>query len=793
MTIANWRRTLRKLQAMDRHEIADRFRQEYGKRSDGLLSRLPYDFTRNALVREAVRPGSFFFAPEQVGPLLERLRQRLPRQVEQIISRSERVLAHRFDLLGFEELSFGEPINWHLDAVHAKEAPPKSFHRVKYLDFDEVGDSKITWELNRHQHLVTLAKAYRLTGDERYASEIRSQWRNWHAANPYPLGINWASTLEVGFRSLSWMWMYYLLEGTGSMGPRFREEWLRAQALNGRHLERYLSTYFSPNTHLLGEGVALFFLGTMCGELSGAERWKVRGWQIVLEEAHRQVAADGMHFEKSTYYHVYALDFFLHAVILASANGLGVPKEMEETLEKMLDALSLLGCGGPPPRLGDDDGGRLFDGARNRAEHMLDPLAAGAVLFQRGDFKSLAEELREETIWLLGVEGIEQWDRLEAQAAAPASAALESASIYSLSTSAGRLTIDCGPSPGQSHGHDHADALNVCLQAEGRSLLIDPGTYEYVGPGPERNRFRGTAMHNTLRVDEKDQAEPDGPFSWKQQFRACAEQWISGESFDLFIGSHDGYMRLASPVLHRRWVVALRSGIFLVRDVAEGGGDEHQLDISWHLAPELRPRGEHQFRLQSAPQGLAILSAQGHCWKEETRPGQWSAVYGQESLAAILNFGVSATLPAEFATLLIPLQEMRDAPGTFTRLQHPNASPIVQAYRYESGDAGYLFFFAPSNRTPDQAPSETETDQSWQSGSVSSDAEFVCVTKRSENDEPEIVFSNGSRVDIEGVPVLRTRHRVARCERLAGTPPRLFCSDEGAVFLDVPARALPST
>jgi len=29
----------------------------------------------------------------------------------------------------------------------------------------------------------------------------------------YPLGINWASSLEVGFRSLSWLWVRHLCEG----------------------------------------------------------------------------------------------------------------------------------------------------------------------------------------------------------------------------------------------------------------------------------------------------------------------------------------------------------------------------------------------------------------------------------------------------------------------------------------------------------------------------------------------------------------------------------------------------
>ena len=77
-----------------------------------------------------------------------------------------------------------------------------------------MGDHKVTWELNRHQHLVTLAKARLLSGDEKYTRELMAQWRSWIKANPYPLGINWGSTLEVAFRSLSWIWVDQLLAGT---------------------------------------------------------------------------------------------------------------------------------------------------------------------------------------------------------------------------------------------------------------------------------------------------------------------------------------------------------------------------------------------------------------------------------------------------------------------------------------------------------------------------------------------------------------------------------------------------
>jgi uncharacterized heparinase superfamily protein len=390
---------------------------------------------------------------------------------------------------------------------------------MKYLDFAEVGDSKITWELNRHQHLVTLAKAYRLTGDARFVREIVAQWKSWHAANPYPMGMNWASSLEVAFRSLSWIWVYFLMQDAAEMTAELRTEWVKALALSGRHIATYLSTYFSPNTHLLGEAVALFFLGTLFPELPKARRWKERGWAVVLEAARKQVRPDGFYFEQSTYYHVYALDFFLHARVLASLNGVPIPAEFDSTLVKMLDALCLLGRAGAVPSTGDDDGGRLFDPRRDRAQHLLDPLSTGAVLYQRGDFKFLAGSPREETVWLLGTPGMAKFEEVRSYEPSEASTALRESGLYLMADSATgqQLTIDAGPQGPGTAGHGHADALSIHLASGGETFLMDPGTLEYVGNTfTDRNFFRGTAAHNTLRVDECDQAEGVPPFAWRE-------------------------------------------------------------------------------------------------------------------------------------------------------------------------------------------------------------------------------------------------------------------------------------
>jgi len=777
MSTKSWPKIFLKLWKMDRREFLDRSRQELSKRADAVLGSFGFDFARGEPRSPRAQPGAFFFGPEQIQDLLQIIRQRLPEQAMNIVARADKICVHRFDLLGYENLDYSPSINWHLDLVHRKTAPQKPFHRVRYLDFEEVGDSKVTWELNRHQHLVILAKAYRLTRDERYAQELHSQWQHWHSANPYPLGINWASSLEVAFRSLSWMWVYHLLEGTPGSGPDFREKWLRAQALNGRHLERYLSTYFSPNTHLLGEAVALFFLGVLCRELSGAERWKAQGWQIVLEEARRQVNPDGLHFEQSTYYHVYALDFFLHAALLATANQQSLPKELEQTLERMLSALFHLSLTGPPAGFGDDDGGRLFDPGRNHAEHLLDPLATGAILFNRGDFKQLAGGLREETIWLLGKNGVEEWDRIKGRKAKATSVAFESAGVYVLAAGGSQLVIDGGSSVPQSYGHGHADALSLCLQSGRHPLLIDSGTGDYVGEGNVRDLYRSTAMHNTLRVDGKEQAEPAGPFSWKHQVHARAAEWITGERFSLFVGSHDGYQRLPSPVEHRRWVLALHPGIFLVRDLAEGKG-EHRLDISWHLAPELQLQQVHLFRLRNLAQGLAILPAEEHNWADEVHEGLWSPVYGQQRKTTILTFGTEVSLPAEFVTLLAPVQEAYSAPGTFTSSPPAEAASFVRAYRYQTGEWYYNFFFG-------------RKGQPWKSGDVASDAEFVCLSARGGTAEPDVISCNGSYVEIDGARILSMKRVVSRCEVIQGIARQVFCSDGEALVH--PLRELSSS
>ena len=769
-TQSKWARRRARLQAMSWDEMVDRTRQHLMARLDAYRCRKGHDLSAPFAGDFAKRKGRFFFSAPDIPEICELLR-RVPGAVSGILASAERICGHRFDLLGYEGLDYGPEVDWHLDLLHGKRGPRKPWFQIRYLDFEEVGDAKITWELNRHQHLVMLAKAYRLNGDERFAGEIVSQWKHWQGGNPYPGGMNWASSLEVGFRSLSWIWTYFLLEDTPAMTPELRREWLRAVGLSGRHIDTYLSTFFSPNTHLLGEAVALFFIGTLFPDLPHAARWKQRGWQVILDAARTQVRADGFYFEQSIYYHVYALDFFLHARILAALNKVAIPPEFDNVLIKMLDALCFLGRAGVVPSLGDDDGGRVFDPRRNRVQHLRDPLMTGAVLFGRGDFKFVAGIPREETLWLLGASGLAEFEKLEVSQPSDRSIALKHSGLYLMADAdtGQQMLIDAGPQGPGTAGHGHADALSLTLVSNARSVLTDPGTLEYVGETQkDRDLFRGTAAHNTMRVDGRDQADGAGPFAWTNLPLVKAENWIAGAKSNLFVGSHNGYERLPAPVTHRRWVFHRKSQFWLVRDVA-GGEGEHAIELTWHLGANLSPASARDYLFTDGQESLGLVLAENHGWSQNGERRPWSPVYGRQERSMVVTFGTTRALPVEFVTLLLLNVSV---PSEMGRLERLESDAAVRGYRYTRAGEEHFFFFA-------------DVAKAWGHGAWSSDAQFLYWAVDRRREQRLLVLCGGSYVEVAGLRVLASPNSVEYAEIMgAAGKTELFSSDPERVQLE---------
>jgi hypothetical protein len=448
------------------------------------------------------KTGKFYASFEKPEATILELRKHFPVEEAAIINRADRICEGFFDLLGYENLYFKNKIpDWHHDPISGKTSPKIHWSRIEEVNAAETGDKKIIWELNRQQYFTTLGRAYWLTKDEKYAATFVAHLENWLAENPPKIGVNWLSSLELAFRSISWIWAFYFFKDSPQFTSQLFARIIKYLYLHARHLETYLSTYFSPNTHLTGEALGLYFLGDFLPKMKEARRWKNLGYKILLDALDFQVRADGVYCEQSSHYHRYTVDFYANLFILRQLEGEPIEQKHREKLNQLYEFLLFINePNGETALFGDDDGGRFYFLDERPITDFRPTLATGAALFGRGDLKFAAKEASAELLWLLGAEGLRKFDELEAVEPTKVSKAFETSGFFAMRDSwaadANFILVDCGIHGFMNGGHAHADALNFILSFGGEPIFVDSGTYNYTSDLAARQLFRSTSAHN---------------------------------------------------------------------------------------------------------------------------------------------------------------------------------------------------------------------------------------------------------------------------------------------------------
>jgi hypothetical protein len=671
-------------------EIVCRSRQAASKRLErlGLLGHVEDRFQHGSSRASAVDPWRFFDGAGQRG-MAALLNRETPGAREALIASAEAALEGRLDLLGHEGLRFGDPIDWHSDPTSARRAPFAHWSQLDPLDPSLVGDAKVVWELNRHHWLVRLAQAYRLTGDERYARSVAARLAHWMAENPAGTGINWTSSLEVALRLMSWCWVLALLDGSQALTPDLVRAVRSAIVAHATHVERYLSYYFSPNTHLAGEALGLVYAGVLTPEIPQALRWRNTGTRILVDELSRQVLPDGVYFEQATCYQRYTVDIYLHLLMLGARNGFALPDTIRDGVGRMLDfLLAICWPNGSMPQIGDADGGRLLPLAPRAADDYRDIFSTAAVLFGRTDYAWAAGRIAPETLWLLGPGAASAFGALARTRPSEAPSRRFADGGYIVmrsdwSSRAHQLIFDAGPLGCPVSGaHGHADLLSVQCAAFGEPCLIDPGTFSY-SDRRWRDHFRGTAAHSTVTVDGEGQAVPTGPFRWLRRPAARLRQWRSDENFDFADASHDGYARLKDPVTHRRRVLFVKPRYWVVVDDLLGAA-EHTIAVGFQLGPMPVTVDASQWARAGRPEGPGLLirsfsASPLKCEIHEGGPegehasmqGWVSHDYGRRCPAPALVYSAVGRLPVRVISLIVPTEQVAGPP--------PDVAPLAGA------------------------------------------------------------------------------------------------------------------
>ena len=570
----------------------------------------------------------------------------------ELLEAADRAAEQRFAFFGYPEVQLPTPLDWSHDPLAGVTWPDAPARQIDHRT--AAGDVKWIWELNRLQHLPVLSTAWLVSGDDRYARAALDQLDSWLLQNPPGHGIAWRGAFEAGIRAVSVAIALDGLKDSPELTPdRFRRA-VRMLAASADRCWTERSLHSSANNHLVGELAGLATVALMFPRLARASAWERRSLRLLSCEADRQVLPDGSGAEQSVGYQISTTELLLVVALLLKRRGGAVPPALTSAVSRGARFLAdVVGDHDPQPRYGDDDQGFALrlgpEPTRSVREHLavVGGFTGDPTLWARGTRTFTAA-------WF--TEGPPSGDP------EPPPAGLHAADggLVVLRSGDRRVTMDIGPLGYLSiAAHGHADALAVTVSHGGHDVLGDPGTASYYGHPDWRRTHRGTRTHATVCVDGQDQSVMGGPFLWSRHAQ------VRLRSVDLEAGivdaEHDGYERLDSPVVHRRWLLAPPAwDHVLVVDLLTGAG-RHDVEVTWPLAPGFEATtadGRHRADdgtgstvslHHAATHRVALEQSRGD---DRTQLGWWSTRLEQREPSWRLASRTRGDLPLAVATLL---------------------------------------------------------------------------------------------------------------------------------------------
>jgi hypothetical protein len=620
-----------------------------------------------------------------------------PDEAQHLITQAEEVVSGNITLFQWKTLRFAKPIRWSA-TFNPYESDSDDWPELYYTNMKVRHDArnphrdvKWCWELNRFQHLLCLGAAWRLTGDERFAAEAREQIESWIDSIRYPWGVQWASNLEVALRALSWARCHILFMNSASWDSAFVDRFTASVYLHGCHIHKELSVHHPPGNHLLGEAATLFCVSFYYPLFSESARWRHHSAAVLNRLVPLLILPDGVYGEQSTGYFRFICEFLLPVLFLARRHGVSFSPVLEERVTAGLKWISALSKNPRDvPMLGDSDTGSAIGWRLADFWDFTPLLAAGAVLFDRGDLVEQVPQLPAEAFLMLGIGGLkafralkEERSRQERDSSASASTVSFPHGGYDVSEDRHfHVVFDAGPlglSPGCGHGH--ADGLSWIMSFDGKPVVVDAGTDSYNGPTLWRDYFRSALAHVTLSVDGAWPSPPINTFRWSRETRITHEHALSFPEGRLLRGSVKW-----RNTIHSRLVLHMFEVGLIVSDCLEGTG-EHEVDNRIQFDPRWDVRrigeslvtascGETSFEICFLAAGMNTSILKG---SEDPVGGWYARYYGQRIASTTLRGRKRVILPMAMLTVikragcsLTVSQEVADGffpPGTFDLLR----------------------------------------------------------------------------------------------------------------------------
>lgn len=487
---------------------------------------------------------------------------------------------------------------WNAGFQTGNSWPEKDFsYSIAVGQREDIGDIRTNWELNRHYQFACLAKNYYLSGDAAYLNELKELFDDWNRHNLFLHGVEWTSAMEIGIRSVSWIYTYVFLHYAAAKYQTEVQELLEqircGVLVMADYIVRHRARYSSANNHLI---VEMFAVG-MAGLFFDYGAWTSLSVKILSEELPKQNYEDGVNKEMSLHYQSFAMEAYGILWLALQKNNIKIPDSWKSYLGSMSQYLADC-CGdyGEVIAFGDNDEGKILDLQGKIQDHYRYVLQLmGTVL----NFRYTDLPFVENISWLITKK--QETDYRKKRLYKPELVCSYPKGGYTLIRSMDRKVLigmdHAELGFGSIAAHGHADALSIQLYYCGKPILVDSGTYNYHVPKNTRDLFRSTKAHNTVCVEGIEQAEMLGPFLWGKRYKVenvVLEEKSGGVMIEATV-SYAGicHTRKASFDFNRR---------LIIEDYVDGADKAYQV---WHVAPGLD--------MQCADNRTDVLDADFNC------------------------------------------------------------------------------------------------------------------------------------------------------------------------------------
>ncbi|MBD9144516.1 MAG: heparinase [Bacteroides clarus] len=554
----------------------------------------------------------------------------------------------------------------HTFYVHDGYQPAFNYGKDINWKYWLVKDNELRWQLHRHKWFTPMGKAYRISGDEKYAKEWTFQYLDWIKKNPltqvdkeeYEL----ASTGEVRGNAENARFAWRPLETSHRLqdqinqltlfinSPSFTPAFLTEFLVNyHRHAVHILGNYSDQGNHLLFEAQRMLAAGAFFPEFKEASAWRKSGIDILNREIKVQVYPDGGQFELDLHYHLACIEIFCKALRMADVNGFRneFPSHYVNTIESMI--MFYMNVCYP------DYTNPCFSDAKK-----------GNPQTEQANYKEWLKLFPEnKQILYFATNG------QEGEAPANLSKGFLKSGFFTFRNGwkkdAMVMVVKAGP---KGEWHCQPDNGTFELWFNGKNLFPDSGSYIYAG-GPEvmklRNWFRQTAVHNTLTLDNKN----------LETTESVTKLWKPEGNVQILVTENPSYKELK----HRRSVFFVNQQYFVIVDEAIGNATgninlhyqlcDGDIDIdakTFSLSSNFA--GENQVKLQCfAPKKTTL--------KEEE--GWYSVAYRQRTERTAVSFNTEKKEKenVQFITVIYPTKSTKGFPKIEAKIKS-NSSDTME-------------------------------------------------------------------------------------------------------------------